>query len=108
MNEILVLTTTDTPALAKKIAGALVEAGQAACVNILPGIRSIYRWDGRLQDEAECLLLVKTSSDRFEPVRSVIRALHTYQIPEVIAIPLTAGDPDYLSWIRSSLSQDGS
>jgi periplasmic divalent cation tolerance protein len=103
MSEIVILSTTDTPELARQIAASIVEAHEAACVNILPAIRSIYRWEGEVQDEGECLLLIKSTSERFEAVRSRIRQLHTYQIPEVIAMPITAGDPDYLAWLRSSI-----
>jgi periplasmic divalent cation tolerance protein len=101
MNEILVLSTTDTAEMAQKIASALVEANEAACVNIVPGIRSIYRWDGKVCDEGEYLLLIKSSVQKFEAIRSRIRLLHTYQLPEVIAIPITAGDPAYLEWLNS-------
>jgi periplasmic divalent cation tolerance protein len=104
MSEIMILSTTDTPELAREIAAAIVEAGEAACVNIVPGIRSIYRWQGDVQDESECLLLIKSTSERFEMIRSIIRRLHTYETPEVIAIPVTAGDPDYLAWLHSSLT----
>ena len=103
MSEIVILSTTDTQELARQIATAIVEAGEAACVNIIPTIRSIYRWEGKIQDEGECLLLIKSASEKFEAVRSRIRQLHTYQTPEVIAIPITAGDPDYLAWLRSSI-----
>ncbi len=103
MKEILILSTTDTPELAGQIATALVEAGEAACVNIVSSIRSIYRWDGKVQDEGECLLLIKSRSEKFESVRSRIRQLHTYRIPEVIAIPITAGDPDYLAWLNAAV-----
>ena len=102
MSEIIILSTTDTPELARQIATALVESGEAACVNIIPSIRSIYRWEGKVQDESECLLSIKSKSENFESVRARIRQLHTYQIPEVIAIPIIAGDPDYLAWLRSS------
>jgi periplasmic divalent cation tolerance protein len=103
MNEILVLSTTDTTELAQKIAEALVEAGEAACVNIVPGIRSIYRWEGKICDAGEHLLLIKSSAEKFEAVRSRIKELHTYQVPEIIALPISTGDADYLNWIRSSL-----
>ena len=104
MGEILILNTTDTPDLAQKIASALVEAHEAACVNIIPGIRSIYRWQGKVCDEGECLLLIKTSAEKFEAVRATIRRLHSYEVPEIIAVPITAGDPDYLGWIASSIA----
>jgi periplasmic divalent cation tolerance protein len=103
MNEILVLSTTDTLDLAQKIAVTLVEAREAACVNIVPGIRSIYRWEGKICNEGEFLLLIKSSAGKFEAVRSRIRLLHSYRAPEIIAVPLTFGDDDYLNWLRSSL-----
>ncbi len=99
MKAILVLTTADTPELAQTIAAALVEAGEAACVSIIPGVRSIYRWKGEVCDEAELLLLIKTAEEKYESVRSRIRQLHSYEIPEVIALPIEAGDPDYLGWL---------
>ncbi len=101
MNEILVMSTTDTLELAQKIASALVQANEAACVNIIPGIRSVYRWEGKICDEGEFLLLIKSSSERFEAIKSRIRMLHTYQLPEVIAVPITAGDSAYLAWLHS-------
>jgi len=103
MSEILVLSTADSLSLAREIASALVQAREAACVNIIPGIRSIYRWEGELCDEEEFLLLIKSSSERFEAVGSKIRSLHTYQIPEIIAIPIAGGDSSYLAWLRSSV-----
>lgn len=104
MGEILVLNTTDTPDLAQKIASALVEAREAACVNIVAGIRSIYTWRGEVCDEGECLLLIKSSAEKFEAVRATIRRLHSYDVPEIIAVPITSGDPDYLSWLSSSIA----
>ena len=101
MNEILVLNTTDTPELAQKIASALVSSDEAACVNIVSGIRSVYRWEGKLCDETECMLIIKSTSDRFDAIKARIRELHTYQLPEVIAIEITAGDPSYLEWLRN-------
>jgi periplasmic divalent cation tolerance protein len=102
MNESIIMTTTDSFELAQKIASALVEANEAACVNIIPGIRSIYRWQGNVCDEGEVLLLIKSSEEKFEAINTRIHALHTYEVPEVIAVPVTAGDPRYLEWLRSS------
>jgi len=99
MNAILILTTADSAELARRIANALVEAREAACVNILPGVRSIYRWEGKVCDEGEHLLIIKTAADRFEAVRSRIRELHTYQVPEAVAVPITGGDRNYLAWL---------
>jgi periplasmic divalent cation tolerance protein len=107
MNEMLIVSTADTLSLAQSIASALIQAREAACVNIVSGIRSIYRWEGQVCDEEELLLLIKTSDEKFEAVRDRIRLLHTYKVPEVIAIPITAGDPDYLAWLRSSVAVEG-
>jgi periplasmic divalent cation tolerance protein len=106
MSEILILTTVDSLELARSIASALVENKEAACVNIVPGIRSIYRWQGKLCDDAELLLLIKSSSDRFEAVRSRIRQLHTYEVPEVISLPVVAGDQSYLRWLNEQIKTD--
>jgi periplasmic divalent cation tolerance protein len=100
MNAILVLTTADSSELALKIASALVENREAACVSIVPGIRSIYRWEGKVCDDAELLLVIKSSADRFEAVRSRIRQLHTYQVPEIISVDIAAGDATYLRWLN--------
>jgi periplasmic divalent cation tolerance protein len=102
MNEILILSTTDTMELAKSIANALVDAKEAACVNIVPGIRSVYRWEGKIYDESEFLLLIKSTSENFAAVNSRIRQIHTYKVPEVIAVPIAAGDSEYLNWLRSN------
>lgn len=99
MSEIVVFSTTDSLELARKIGSALVEAREAACVNIVPGLISIYRWEGKDCETQEWLLLIKSSSERFEAVRARIRAMHSYQVPEVIALPIIAGDADYLRWI---------
>ncbi len=97
----LVISTTDSIELAQNIAAALVEAGEAACVNVIPGIRSVYRWEGKLCSEVEFLMLIKTSDERFEAVRRRIRQLHTYQLPEIIAVPIVDGDREYLDWLSS-------
>ena len=89
--------------LAQKIAHALVAEGRAACVNIVPGIRSIYRWEEKVCDDSEILLLIKSSEENFEQIRKRIRQLHSYDIPEVIAVPITAGDPDYVNWLHAQV-----
>jgi periplasmic divalent cation tolerance protein len=71
-------------------------------VNIIPGIRSVYRWEGKICDEEEFLLVVKSTADRFDAINTRIHRLHTYKVPEVIAVPITAGDPAYLRWISDS------
>jgi periplasmic divalent cation tolerance protein len=107
MDAILILATTDSEESAHRIAAALVEAREAACVSVLPGIRSIYRWQGKVCDEGELLLLIKTVAGEFEAVRTRIRQLHPYQVPEVIALPMMAGDPDYVRWLREQVDAPG-
>jgi len=108
MAELVVFSTADTVELAQTIAVALVETGAAACVNIIPGVRSVYRWEGKVCNEVEHMLLIKSSSERFEHVRATIRRLHTYTLPEVIAVPVAAGDSSYLSWLNSALDAQNS
>ncbi|MCL2877714.1 MAG: divalent-cation tolerance protein CutA [Acidobacteria bacterium] len=103
MNEIVVFCTVDSEELGEKIAAGLVENREAACVNIVSGVRSIYRWEGKLCRDAELLLIIKSVAEKFEAVRERIRRMHTYQVPEVIAVPITAGDADYLEWLRASV-----
>ncbi len=102
-NEVIILTTTDTLELAQGIASALVEAREAVCINIISGVHSIYRREGKAVSEGEFLLLIKSSAEKFEAVRSRIRLLHTYQVPEVIVLPIISGDPDYLHWLGNEL-----
>jgi len=101
------LSTVDSVELGRKIAGALVDAGLAACVNIIPGVRSVYRWQGKICDEEELLLLIKTTAARFEEVRRLVRSLHTYQVPEVISLPIGAADRDYISWLCEQVGGSG-
>jgi periplasmic divalent cation tolerance protein len=103
MKEIVILTTTGSFDLAESIARSLVEEKLAACVNVLPEIRSLYRWEGKLCEDKEFLLLIKSTEEKFEAVRSSIRRLHTYDVPEVIALAITAGDSTYLRWLRQQV-----
>jgi uncharacterized protein involved in tolerance to divalent cations len=103
MSEIMIFCTTGQQDLAETIAHALVEAGEVACVNIVPGIQSVYRWEGNVCRDTEYLLLMKTTQDQFEKVRSRIRRMHNYQVPEIIAVPIIAGDTDYLKWLHASI-----
>jgi len=96
---IVVLVTTPTPDRAAELARALVEERLAACGNVVPGLRSIYRWEGKVVDEAEALLILKTTRARFEALRERVLALHPYAVPEVVALPVLAGNAPYLAWI---------
>jgi periplasmic divalent cation tolerance protein len=95
----LVLVTAPTAERAAELARSLVSERLAACGNVVPGIRSIYRWEGVVQDEPEALLLLKTTAGRFEQLRDRVLALHPYQVPEVVALPIEAGSRAYLEWI---------
>jgi periplasmic divalent cation tolerance protein len=95
----LIFCTCPDEATAGRIAEALVDERLAACANLLPGITSIYRWEGRIQRDAEVLLLIKTTRERVAALTE--RALHPYAIPEIIAVPVTEGLPDYLSWVTT-------
>jgi periplasmic divalent cation tolerance protein len=102
-NEQIVLSTAGDEEEARKIARALVERRLAACVNIVPHIESIYRWQGKIEDSREWLLLIKTSAELFPDVRNAIRELHSYELPECIAINVAEGDPEYLQWLQNSI-----
>jgi len=98
---ILVLTTLPTADVAAEVARALVGEKLAACANILPALRSIYRWEGKVQDENEVLVLLKTRRGQYEPLKARILALHPYDVPEVLAVPVEQGHGAYLDWIAS-------
>jgi periplasmic divalent cation tolerance protein len=104
MGPIAVLVTAPSADKAASIARALVEERLAACVNIVPGVRSIYRWEGRVHDDPEVLMVIKTERARFESLRARIVALHEYSCPEVIALDIALGHAPYLEWIRQSVA----
>src|SRR3712207_1975146 len=97
-DKIVILSTCATEEEAERIARALVDARLAACVNVLPRVRSFYRWQGAVEDATECLLVIKTSRPLFEPLRAALEKAHSYEIPEVVALPIVDGAPNYLSW----------
>ncbi len=99
----LVLTAAGSKEEARKIARTLVERRLAACINILPQVESIYRWEGEIEDAQEWLLLIKTTGAAFERVRDAIRELHSYDVPECICISIENGSPEYLQWIGDSV-----
>lgn len=98
---IVVFVTAGSESEAETLARVLVEERLAACVNIVGPMRSIYRWEGKLIDDQEWLLVIKTQAERFSAVETRVKALHSYQVPEVIALPILAGAEDYLRWLRS-------
>ena len=99
----IVLTTSGSEDEARRIANYLVENQLAACVNLIPRIESIYRWQGKMESNREWLLLIKTTADKFAAVRDAIRELHSYELPECIAIAIEDGSPDYLQWLEQSV-----
>ena len=97
---VVILCTCDSDVQAETIAAALVAERLAACVNILPPIRSIYRWKEVIEDARETLLLIKSTATRFTAISDRIHSLHSYDTPEVIALPILSGSEKYLAWIR--------
>jgi periplasmic divalent cation tolerance protein len=102
-DKILVLTTAGSTEEARRLADALVERRLAACVSILKGLESIYRWKGKTEEAQEWLLLIKTTAAAFERVRDAIKELHSYELPECICLSIDDGSPEYLRWIAQSL-----
>jgi periplasmic divalent cation tolerance protein len=98
-DEIVVLTNTPDAGIAEKLARVLVERRLAACVNILPAVNSIYRWQGSIEQAAEASVLIKTSRSCYEALEAAINELHPYDVPEIIALPIVAGLPAYLRWV---------
>jgi periplasmic divalent cation tolerance protein len=99
----LVLTTCGSPEEARSLAQTLVERHLAACVNIVPQMESVYRWQGEVETSAEWLLIIKTTADAFDRLRAALNALHSYEIPECIAIAVEDGSTAYLEWIGESV-----
>ena len=100
MGEVVVLITTGSEEEAQKIGRLLVEKGVAACANICPTVKSIFRWDGQVVEEQESLLIVKSVADSFESLEAMVKAHHSYSVPEIIALPIQKGSADYLAWVR--------
>lgn len=100
MNEIVVFITASDEDAAVKIARSLVEAKLAGCVNIIKNIRSVYRWEETVEDEPEVLMIVKTRNALFHELMKKVKELHSYTVPEIIALPIVEGSEDYLQWLR--------
>src|SRR5262245_44139582 len=102
-DKIVVLSTCGSEDEAHRIARLLVEQEVAACVNVVPGVRSYYRWQGAVESAGEWLLVVKSSRALFERLRATLEKAHSYEVPEVVALPVIEGAPNYLNWIEASL-----
>lgn len=105
MESLLVLTNCPDAAVAEEIARHLVEGRLAACVNILAPCRSVYRWQGAVETAAEVPLLIKTSADRYADLEAALQAVHPYEVPEIIALPIDKGLPAYLDWVADETHQ---
>jgi periplasmic divalent cation tolerance protein len=98
----VVLSTCPDAGTAERLARALVEESLAACVNIVPGLRSIYRWNDAVQADEEVLMIIKTTAERLAAARGRLVALHPYEVPEVVALPVADGHHPYLAWVAAS------
>ncbi|MEE9236149.1 MAG: divalent-cation tolerance protein CutA [Candidatus Acidoferrales bacterium] len=102
-DKVVVLVACGSGEEAERIARALVEERLAACVNVMQPVRSLYRWQGKVCDEPEVLLSIKTSRPLFDRVRRVVEKLHSYEVPEVVCLPIIDGAPNYLNWLDGAL-----
>jgi periplasmic divalent cation tolerance protein len=101
----LVLTTCADQESAESLARPLVEEGLVACINIIPQMSSLYRWQGEVKCERETLLLIKTTAEQYSALERRLLSLHEYELPEIIGLDITAGLPDYLGWLTSSVEE---
>jgi periplasmic divalent cation tolerance protein len=106
MEPLLILTNLPDVTSAEKLAHALIESRAAACVNVLPACRSIYRWEGAVETALEIPLLIKTTRAAYPLVEEIVRLQHPYDVPELIAIPITHGLPAYLDWLSKETDKD--
>ncbi len=100
---IVVLVTTSSGEEAHKIANALLAQRKAACVNIVPGVSSLFWWQGKLDSAQESLLLVKTEASKLGEIVTLVKEIHSYQVPEIIALPIVGGNQDYLQWLHEEV-----
>ncbi|MFQ5718637.1 MAG: divalent-cation tolerance protein CutA [Acidobacteriota bacterium] len=107
-DKVVALTTVGSREQATHIAEELIGRHLAACVNIVPAVRSIYRWKGKVWDDEEYLLVIKSTRARFDALRDAIQSLHSYELPEVIAMPVSDGDAGVLDWIARSVEPPAS
>jgi periplasmic divalent cation tolerance protein len=106
MSAIVVVTTVGNEEQANTLARELVERRHAACVNLIPAVRSVYRWQGKICKDSEFMLIVKSQEEEFEAVAATIRELHSYDLPEILAFEVKHGDQAFLGWIAASLDKE--
>ena len=104
-DKIVILSTCATEEEAERLARALLDARLAACINVIPRVRSFYRWKGALESAGECLLLIKSSRLLFAPLKAALEKLHSYEVPEIIALPVVEGAENYLNWMATNLQE---
>jgi len=104
-DKIVVFTTCGSEEEAQKLASILIEKHLAACVNISSPVRSVYRWKGQVEESQEWLLIIKTSRAKFDALRVVLETAHSYELPEVLALPVVEGSPNYLAWLETELEE---
>ncbi len=104
-DEVIVLITTSSDSEAAKIARSLVDGHLAACANIVPGVSSLFFWDGKTQGEQETLLICKSRLPLMNKIIQMVQSLHSYSVPEIVALPIIAGSPDYLAWVRETTKE---
>jgi periplasmic divalent cation tolerance protein len=102
-DKIVILSTCSSEEEGGKLAQLLVERRLAACVSLIPRMRSVYRWNGAVESAEECLLIVKTSRELFDPLRRILEEAHSYELPEALALQVVDGSPAYLNWLEGSL-----
>jgi periplasmic divalent cation tolerance protein len=102
-DKIVVLSTCVSEAEAEKVARLLIDARLAACVNVVPRMRSFYRWKGEVETAEECLLIIKTARSLFGELRLILEKNHTYEVPEAIALAIVDGSENYMNWLKSNL-----
>ncbi|RUM28394.1 MAG: divalent-cation tolerance protein CutA [Aquifex sp.] len=103
MNGYYVVLITVPVDKGEELANFIVENKLGACVNVIPEVKSVYWWKGNIEKDKEALLVVKTSSEKFKELLEKVKGVHPYTVPEIIALPIVAGNPDYLNWIEDSL-----
>lgn len=107
MSALVVLVTAPSTDAALSLGRALVDERLAACVNVVPGITSIFAWEGKREEAAEALLVIKTESRRYAALEQRVLELHLYSVPEVLALTVEAGSPAYVQWVRDSVTVEG-
>jgi periplasmic divalent cation tolerance protein len=105
-DKVVVYTTCGNITEAEAIARSLIENRRAACVNVIPGLLSYYRWQGKVENDTELLLMIKTERGLVDDVRRTLEALHSYDLPEMIVLPIIAGSPNYLEWLEQELQPE--